>query len=808
MSVEVRWSCPPYRVAAADAVASAVGVSPITAAVLVRRGYETPEAARRFLAADERHDPFALPGMAAACDRILAHVERGSRIVVHGDYDVDGVCSTAILVRTLRALGAAPAWHLPSRFDGGYGLSVETVARLADGGADLLVTADCGVTCAAEVDAAAARGVEVVVSDHHRPGETLPACPTVHPGLGGYPFPDLCAAGVAHKLAAGLLTTAELDPADAEEDLDLVALATVADLVPLRGENRRLVREGLRELRRTRKPGLRALMQVARVDPGALDAHAAGFRLAPRLNAAGRLGRADAALELLLTEDSDRAGEVADELDLLNARRRGTEARILAAAESARAEHPDAPAYVLAGEDWHAGVIGIVASRLVERHHRPCVLVALDGGGGRGSGRSVPAYDLHAGFAACAPHLRRFGGHRAAAGLEIDADRVEAFRRDFIAHAGASLSAADLRPVEAVDAVAPGGALGLGLAEELERLGPFGQGNPAPTLLVPAARIADVRAMGEDREHASLTLATGATRARAVAFGTSAGRLSALGDEPHDVAARLEANEWNGAVEPRLVVRALRPTGTGTCRALADPRPFWEVVEQELEAALDGAAPAPAPSPPAAVSVPPRAVRDRRGEGFAGVAGELVSSGEPVLVACADAARRRAGIDLVLGDLGRALAGGRPGGQEDPCAPDDRPGLALVSWEVLAATPKLAEPFAHLIALDPPRLPFEERLLAAAPAASRPGFSHLAWGAPEVDFTLRVSEAELDLRAELRDLYGRLRSAGEVAGPDLEALLRGGGAHPRAAWACGRLLRVLLELGVIKLSRAQAGAAP
>ena len=321
----------------------------------------------------------------------------------------------------------------------------------------------------------------------------LPDCTILHPALSGYPFPDLCAAGVVQKLTEALVTVASADPGLAERDLDLVALATVADVVALKGENRRLVREGLRALGRTEKVGLRALMRVAGLDPGAVTEQALGFRLAPRLNAAGRLARADAALELLLTEDEDRAAEVADELDLLNRERQDTETRILFEAEAARAEQPEAPAYVLAGEGWHPGVIGIVASRMVDRYHRPCVVIGLEGDSGRGSGRSISAFDLHAGLAACADHLKRFGGHRAAAGLDIDRAQVDAFREAFAAYAASVLTPEDLVPVERVEAVVPGDSLGTALAEELERLRPFGQGNPAPTLLVPATSLRSPR---------------------------------------------------------------------------------------------------------------------------------------------------------------------------------------------------------------------------------------------------------------------------------------------------------------------------
>src|SRR5436190_12714461 len=565
-----RWSAAPYSFAAADLIGRELGLSPTAASILVRRGYGTPAGARQFLEGSERHDPFLLGDMRVACERILDHAARGSPIVVHGDYDVDGVASTAVLVRALRRLGARVSWHLPSRLDDGYGLSAATVERLVAEGAGLLVTVDCAITAAAEVDRAGDLGLEVVVTDHHRPSERLPACPIVHPAIGGYPFPDLCAAAVAHKLAEALYATAGEDPASAAEDIDIVALATVADLVPLRGENRRLVREGLEAMARTRRPGLRALMKVAALDPGDVDARALAFRLAPRINAAGRLQRADAGLECLLTDADERAAQVADELDLLNRERQDTETRIMFAAEAERARFDGAPAYVLAGEGWHPGVIGIVASRIVERHHRPTLLIALDGESGRGSGRSIAPYDLHAGLAACSEQLVRFGGHRAAAGFEVEVSNIDALRRAFVRHAASSLTPRDLIPEERVDALVPGTALGLQLAEELARLEPFGMGNPQPTLLVPAARVGDARSMGEEGQHCRFTLSSGGARARGVAFRTAAGSITGCGDEPLDVALRLELNRWNGTVEPRVILRALCAVEAGEPDLLAD----------------------------------------------------------------------------------------------------------------------------------------------------------------------------------------------------------------------------------------------
>ncbi|MFL5866883.1 MAG: single-stranded-DNA-specific exonuclease RecJ [Thermoleophilaceae bacterium] len=745
-----RWECQPYDVGAALRLADGLGVSLTVAAVLVRRGLGSVEAARAFLEGRERHDPLSLTGVREACEAIRRHLREGSRIVVYGDYDVDGVCSTAILLGALRRLGADPAWELPSRFGEGYGLSAAAVERLAAAGAGLVVTVDCGITAVEEVAAARRAGLEVIVTDHHRPGERLPDGVVVHPGLGDFGAPELCGSGVAHKLAEAL------DPDGAAGDLDLAALATVCDLVPLRGENRRIVREGLVAISRTERPGLRALMDVAGVEPGHVDERALGFALGPRLNAAGRMQRADAALELLLTEDDARAEKVARELDLLNRDRREAETRILFAADKACAEQAAAAALVVAGEGWHPGVVGIVASRLVERWHRPCVVIGLDGDAGRGSGRSISAYDLHAGLGACAAHLRRFGGHRVAAGLEIDAGEVAAFRRAFAEHAAAALAPTDLIPIEHIDAVVPGGALGLPLAEDLERLRPFGAGNPTPTLLVPAAGVESVAGMGADRQHARFTLRTGSGRASGVVFGSGPGSLGSA-DRPVDLAVRLEKNRWNGREEPRVILRALCPTPAGRVTPLGEDERFWQRLQAELEAEAK------------ATPTSGGDLRDRRGQGFAGVAADLLTSGEPVLVAVADVPRRRASLEERLAGL----------------APD---GLAVASWWTLEREPDVAGEFHHLVALDPPPGGLHDPLLRLAP------LGHAAWGPPEAEFALAAYTAELDLRPAMVDAWRALR---EADGEQLGAALRGSGRFPRSPECCARIVKVLTELGLV-----------
>ena len=559
---EGTWTLRPCPRREARALARTLGVSETTASVLLRRGYGDPEIARRFLAAEPpEHDAAALGDMHAACARIRQALQKGERICVHGDYDVDGICGTALAVSGLRELGADVSWHLPSRFEEGYGLAAETLERLAGDGCDLVLTVDCGITAVDEIREAKRLGLDVVVTDHHRPGEALPDCPIVATRPSGYPFPELCGTGVVYKLLA------ILGVPETERRLDVVALATIADVVPLVDENRALVSAGLRRLGRTSSTGLRALMRTAGVDPAQVDTGAVAFRLAPRINAAGRLGHPRVALDLLLTEDDDEAIRLAGELERLNRDRQAVEERILREAAQQVEGWPEADrrrrAYVIAGESWHRGVIGIVASRLVERYHRPVVLIAgTEEGQWVGSGRSVPAFDLHEGLRACSSFLGRFGGHRAAAGLSIDPHDVEAFGKALAEHAASVLSEEDLVPVTAIDAVVDGRDLTLALCDELRRLAPFGLGNPGVTLLAPACELTELAAVGEGK-HLRLAVTSRGARSGAIAFGRGGqlDRFRAAG--PYDVAFRLDANRWNGSVTPQLVVKRIFETPPG-----------------------------------------------------------------------------------------------------------------------------------------------------------------------------------------------------------------------------------------------------
>jgi single-stranded-DNA-specific exonuclease len=759
-----RLEIPPYDLGAALRLEAELGVSHTVAQILARRGLAEPAEARVFLAAAQTHDPSEFDGIAAAVSSIQGHIEAGSPIVVHGDYDVDGVCATAILVRALRSLGADARWFIPSRTDDGYGLSAATVLRLAARGTRLLITVDCGITAVDEVARATAAGLDVVVTDHHSPRAdgALPDCPIVHPAVCGYPCPELCGTAVAFKLAEAL------GAPTAREDIELVALATVADLVPLRGENRRLVREGLSALANTAKPGLRALMAVARVDPSGIDAHALGFRLGPRINAAGRIRRADAGLELLLTDDPLRAAQIAAELDALNVERRAVEQRIGWEADELVAAMGGRSAYVLAAEGWHQGVIGIVASRVVERYHRPAILIALDGDElAHGSGRSIPGFDLLGALHAAAGSIERYGGHRAAAGLTIARGRIDDLRAAVERHAEAVLTPEMLAPVQRIDAIVAGTELGLGLAEELARLEPCGLGNPGPQLLVPGARFTDVRPMGEGK-HARFSVISAGTKARAVAFGCD-GRPAPDIDLPLDAAFKLERNVWQGAVEPRLVLRHSRPCEPRPIEIIGEPDDYLAAAFRELDAPLEGD---PALSWDSGDATAERTILDRRGEGALAVIEDARAAGGPVLAVCADVPRRVAGLTARTG------------------------GFALASYHALTCQPELAEAAASLVALDPPADGRGAALLRAGP-----GFTHLAWGTAELRFAEQINELEYGFRASLVAIYRAVRHRGTVAGEELELLLRGEGPHGRPARVAGRLIRILVELELVSLDR-------
>jgi single-stranded-DNA-specific exonuclease len=563
----LRWVVAPRPDGSAVAsLAQRLSLPSALAALLVQRGYGSEEAARSYLRPPitDLSDPAALAGMAEAVDAIAATVRARGTILVHGDYDVDGQCATAVLTRALRATGADVHPFLPHRLRDGYDFGPAGLAAAQAAGASLIITCDCGITAVEAVRAARAAGIGVVITDHHLPGDELPpALAVVDPqrtdDRSG--AQSLCGTGVAFKLVQALVPAIGLPPNYPYHLLDLVALATVADVVPLMGENRVLVKHGLRLLAETRWAGLRALIDACGLGRKEIRAGHLGFILGPRLNAAGRIGDAVDGLRLLLSDDPAEACVLAGQLEGLNLERQALDQRMLdeALGQVECVSDPErAASFVLAGDGWHPGVVGIVASRVVERYGRPAFLIAFDGDIGKGSGRSISRFDLHAALLSCGHLLERYGGHQMAAGLTIRREHLEAFRERFGEIARESLGPDDLGPEQRVD-------LEIGLGEatrELERmcrhLEPCGQGNSSPVFGVRGVRLAGRSRVGNG--HLKGVLENGSARLAAIGF-QWADRVPWLGEGLVDVAFRLECNEWNGSTTLQARLCALSPHG-------------------------------------------------------------------------------------------------------------------------------------------------------------------------------------------------------------------------------------------------------
>lgn len=534
-----QWRIYPHSSERIAALERAAGVSAVVARLLICRGLDDPARAREFLDPKlaQLRDPGDLPGVPAAVERIARAIAARERIVVYGDYDVDGMTATSLLVQCLRLLGADAGYYVPHRLDEGYGLNHEALRTLAAQGAKLVITVDCGIASAAEATTARAIGLDLIITDHHEFGPVLPdAAAIVHPRLPGsaYPFAGLSGAGVAFKLAWALCQQASGAKKVGEpmrnfllSAVGLAALGTVADMVPLIDENRVLVQHGLASLKERPGLGLAALMRLAELQQKPrLATDDLGFVLAPRLNAAGRLGQAQLAVELLITTAPERATALAEYLNELNNSRQSLERSIYLAALKQAQQHFDAEndaALVLAERGWHPGVIGIVAGRLVDKFHRPVILVALDELGvkpGVGSARGVPGFNLHEALAACTHHLLSHGGHAAAAGLKIEDGKLDDFRADFC-QCVAEAIALEQRVAElAIDAEVSFAELTLSVLNQIERLAPFGQHNPRPLLCTSGVTlVGPPRRIGGGERHLSLKLAQGGVALRAVAFG-------------------------------------------------------------------------------------------------------------------------------------------------------------------------------------------------------------------------------------------------------------------------------------------------
>ncbi len=543
-----------------------LSISPVTASVLLARGVATADEATRWMSSsqDGLHDPFLIPDMELAVERLHLALSRQERVCFYGDYDVDGVSATSLYLSFFQGLGGNGCGYIPHRVREGYGLNEGAIRRLAQEGITLLVTSDCGTTSHHEISVARELGMDVIVTDHHQTDATMPAALAVlnpHRRDAIYPFKGLCSAGLAYKVVSAYERRYGSGDVEPESCLDLVALATVADIVPLQDENRMLVREGLAQINRGPRCGIRALKQVAGIAKSCTS-ETIGFRLGPRLNAAGRLDHAMLCVQLLTTESDQKAMQIAEQLEQLNRQRQQIEEGITAEATAYVKQDELAAAIVLGSRDWHVGVVGIVAARLVDRFHRPSIVIAVDEKGiGKGSARTVEGFDLYQGLSECRDLLEAFGGHPSAAGLTIQESRLDEFCRRFSDVAAQWATSTRTMPTLHVDAEVNLTDVNFDLIQELESLHPFGAGNPEPTLAVRGLDVVEARVVGE--KHLKLRVRQG----RSFIFdsiGFRMGSLEELGlkaGRPVDLAFSPERNHWNGYDRVQLRIKALRMSG-------------------------------------------------------------------------------------------------------------------------------------------------------------------------------------------------------------------------------------------------------
>lgn len=554
----------------AQQLAAALGLAPLIAQLLINRGVRDETRVGRFLAPslDQLHDPFLLNDMERAVKRILQAIESEESVLVYGDYDVDGVTASSLMIRVLnRFFPGRLMYYIPKRLKEGYGLHRSSLEKAVNKGIKLVITVDCGISALEEADYLLDQGVDLIITDHHEPQGVLPhAYAVINPKRADstYPFPELAGVGVAFKLLQGL---AKFHPEILEElfnELDLVAFGTVADIVPLLEENRVLVKYGLERLKQTENIGLRALVEVAGLKGREITSGHIGYMLAPRINAAGRMGNSSIGVKLFLTKDPVKALQLAEELEKENLNRQEIESQVLIEAQSQIEEDPawkEKPALVLAGEDWHLGVIGIVASKLVDLYHKPVILVGMDGAEGRGSGRSISGFNLFNAITDCSEYLTRFGGHEFAAGLSLNREDFPQFKATFLDLASEKLTQDDLQPVLKLESMIDLSQTTLELIKELSLLAPYGSCNPTPVLGCRGVDLLDYRNVGGNGKH--LKVKVGEKEVVRDGIGFNLGEISETLDEstPVDLAFTLEENVWNGVATVQLNLKDLRATG-------------------------------------------------------------------------------------------------------------------------------------------------------------------------------------------------------------------------------------------------------
>jgi single-stranded-DNA-specific exonuclease len=568
-----RWEIAPKNPLVEEKLAAALQIRTLTARFLINRGITTIEAARDFLtpSLQRLHDPFLMRGMAEAVERLIRGIRGREPIVIYGDYDVDGITATAVLSWFFRDIGVPVPYYLPHRMREGYGLNAEAIRKLADQGTRILITVDCGITGHEEVQLARRLGMDVIVTDHHQVPPTLPDAVAVlnpHQSECTYPAKELAGVGVAFKLVMALRAGLRQESRWSEKlpnlrrHLDLVALGTIADIAPLLGENRILVRHGLPELTHSQKLGVQMLKLIARVAEQNIGPRQVGFTLAPRLNAAGRLAAAKAGVELLLSDDAAQAEKLARYLDSINRERQAVQAQIYEEAKAAIEADGGVDkrwAIVLASDRWHPGVVGIVASKLVEEYGRPTVLIGLDGDAGKGSGRSIAAFHLYNALVACQDLLAGFGGHEHAAGIRIHRDQVSPFEEALNRVARAELAEVDCTPLLAIDAEVRLEEVDDVLLQFIERLEPFGEGNPQPVLVARGVEVVGAPAVvGREQQHLRLTLRQGTMILQGIGFAMGR-RLAQAKEGTLDLVFSPQRHVWNGREECQLVLKDFAP---------------------------------------------------------------------------------------------------------------------------------------------------------------------------------------------------------------------------------------------------------
>ncbi|HEX8773805.1 MAG TPA: single-stranded-DNA-specific exonuclease RecJ [Pyrinomonadaceae bacterium] len=563
-----RWIVREHDSHQSNALARSLGVSEIVARLLVARGCRDEQAARRFLnpSHDQLHDPLLMLDMRRAVERLLSAIDRGERILIYGDYDVDGTTGTVVLRRALEILGAKTGYHVPHRFTEGYGIQQAALEKAKAEGYSLVVSVDCGIRAHEPLVWAREHGLDVIVTDHHLPDEgegAPPAYAVLNPNQRGCLYPDknLAGVGVAFKLAHALFRERGRE-SQIGGFLKMVAIGTVADVAQLTGENRTIVALGLADLPKATNPGLRALMKVAGCDDR-MTAYDLGFRIGPRINAAGRMEAARAIIELFEATDAEEAHRLATHLDALNRQRQTVQSEITRHALSALSVETDgaqAHVAVVAGDGWHRGVIGIAASKVAEKINRPCIVISLEEDLGHGSARSIEAYHLLNGLTACADLFEKFGGHSHAAGLTIRRDRIPELRRRLNEHAAGSLSTEDLLPVLHIDAELPPSALSLGLTEELRRLEPFGAGNRRPVFMTRDMRVSSEPRILKER-HLKMKVACSDGRTHDAIWWNGVEETGGRTLKPQDrieLAYTVEPNTWQGVTRLQLCVQDIR----------------------------------------------------------------------------------------------------------------------------------------------------------------------------------------------------------------------------------------------------------